>query len=145
MKDKQNMQKVDLFTLVPSVKLLLGRIALVVVGLLVIGFFAGPETVFGQADEVRRGIGATGGTAAPGQAESQINTLITNIINIFSWVVGIISVIMIIVGGLKYILSGGDSNSVSSAKNTILYAVVGLVIVAFAQIIVLFVLDRATA
>jgi hypothetical protein len=51
---------------------------------------------------------------------------------------------MIIVGGLKYITSGGDSGNVSGAKNTILYAIVGLVVVALAQIIVRFVLTRVT-
>jgi hypothetical protein len=64
------------------------------------------------------------------------------IINIFSWIVGVVSVIMIIYGGFRYITSGGDSNSVTSAKNTILYAIIGLVIVALAQVIVNFVLDK---
>ena len=62
------------------------------------------------------------------------------IINIFSIVVGAVSVIMIIIGGFRYIISGGDSSGVSGAKNTILYAVVGLIIVLFAQIIVRFVI-----
>jgi uncharacterized membrane protein len=72
-----------------------------------------------------------------------VSTLLRRIINIFSWIVGVIAVIMIIVGGLKYITSGGDSSNVSSAKNTILYALVGLVIVALAQFIVRFVLGQA--
>lgn len=71
---------------------------------------------------------------------SGVYDLVEDIINIFSIVVGVISVIMIIIGGLKYITSAGDSNNVTSAKNTILYAIIGLVVVAFAQIIVLFVL-----
>jgi hypothetical protein len=57
----------------------------------------------------------------------------------------VVAVIMIIVGGLKYITSGGDSGNITSAKNTILYAIVGLIVVALAQIIVRFVLERATA
>jgi hypothetical protein len=73
---------------------------------------------------------------------SSIENLIRTIINVFSVIVGSISVIMIIVGGFRYITSAGDSNNVSGAKNTILYAIVGLVIVAFAQIIVQFVLQR---
>ena len=64
-------------------------------------------------------------------------------INIFSWVVGAVSVIMLIYGGFKYITSGGDSGGVTAAKNTILYAIVGLVIVALSQIIVNFVLTKA--
>jgi hypothetical protein len=51
---------------------------------------------------------------------------------------------MIIIGGFRYITSGGDSGSVSSAKNTVLYAIVGLIIVALAQVIVRFVLSKST-
>lgn len=76
---------------------------------------------------------------------STINTLITQIVNIFSIIVGIISVIMIIYGGFRYVTSGGDSNNVSNAKNTIIYAIIGLVVVALAQFIVQFVLDKVTA
>lgn len=77
------------------------------------------------------------------EATDKVNGLIKLIINIFSIVVGVVSVIMIIIGGLKYITSSGDSNNVQSAKNTILYAIIGLVIVALAQIIVQFVLTKA--
>ena len=75
-------------------------------------------------------------------ASGRINNLIADIINLFSLVVGVVSVIMIIVGGFRYIVSGGDSANVSSAKNTILYAIIGLVIVALAQTIVRFVLRQ---
>jgi hypothetical protein len=51
---------------------------------------------------------------------------------------------MIIIGGLRYVTSGGKQESVTSAKNTILYAVIGLVIIALAQIIARFVLQKAT-
>lgn len=78
------------------------------------------------------------------EAEDKVNTIITTVINIFSLVVGVVSVIMIIVGGLKYITSGGEAGNVSGAKNTILYAIIGLVIVALAQVIVRFVLQRVT-
>lgn len=92
---------------------------------------------------------ATGGTWSGGgcnkaQAEASINNTLENIINIFSIVVGIVAVIMIIAGGFKFITSGGDANNVKSAKNTILYAVIGLVVVALAQIIVRFVLNQTT-
>ncbi len=73
---------------------------------------------------------------------AKIEGLIRSIINTFSVIVGAISVIMIIIGGFRYITSGGDSNNVGGAKNTILYAIVGLIIVAFAQVIVQFVLQR---
>jgi hypothetical protein len=93
---------------------------------------------------------ACGGTNANQFAEGNCDTnaqnlpkILTTIINIFSWIVGIVSVIMIIYGGFRYIISGGDSNGVTAAKNTILYAIIGLVIVALAQVIVQFVLTKA--
>lgn len=73
---------------------------------------------------------------------TKINNLITDIINIFSAVVGVICVIMIIFGGFQYITSGGDTGKVGTAKTTIIYAIVGLIVVAFAQFIVQFVLNK---
>jgi len=76
----------------------------------------------------------------------KIQDIVTLIVNIFSVVVGIVAVIMIVVGGFKYITSGGDSGNITSAKNTIVYAIIGLVVVALAQFIVKFVLNKvATA
>lgn len=77
-------------------------------------------------------------------ASEGVNKTVNLIITIFSWVVGVVSVIMIIWGGFKYITSGGESSSVTAAKNTILYAIVGLIIVALAQVIVKFVLGNVT-
>lgn len=82
--------------------------------------------------------------ATNGQAEQTVNDTVAKGLNLFSAVVGIIAVVMIIVGGIQYITSGGDSGNVTKAKNTILYAVIGLVVVALAQIIVQFVLSRFT-
>jgi hypothetical protein len=99
------------------------------------------ENLCGGAEQLQ--FGAAGDCADP-EAEENVNNLVTNIINIFSVVVGIVAVIMIIYGGFKYITSGGDSGNISAAKNTILFAIVGLIIVALAQMIVRFVLSRAT-
>lgn len=78
-----------------------------------------------------------------GSGDDQVGNVISSVIDILSVVVGIAAVITIIVGGLKYITSSGDSSSVNSAKNTILYAMVGLAVVVLSQIIARFVLDRA--
>lgn len=86
--------------------------------------------------------GSSSGNCTPDTNTSAINDLLTNVINIFSIIVGVIAVIMIIVGGLRYITSGGESNKVGGAKNTIIYAIVGLVIVALAQFIVHFILGQ---
>lgn len=64
----------------------------------------------------------------------------TTITNVLLYIVGAISVIMIIIGGIRYIVSGGNSNNVTEAKNTILYAVVGIVIAVLGYAIVNFVI-----
>jgi Type IV secretion system pilin len=77
-------------------------------------------------------------------ASEKLDKIVTDVVNIFSVIVGVVAVIMIIYGGFRYIISGGDSSNVTNAKNTILYALIGLVIVALAQFIVKFVLSKAT-
>jgi hypothetical protein len=84
------------------------------------------------------------GDCTSSDSTAKFNNLIHSIINVLSAVVGVVAVVMIIVGGLRYITSGGNDTSVSGAKNTILYAVIGLIIVALAQIIVRFVLTKVT-
>jgi cytochrome bd-type quinol oxidase subunit 2 len=79
-----------------------------------------------------------------GDSGEKANSTVATIINVFSVIVGAVSVIMIIYGGFRYITSGGESGNISTAKNTILYAIIGLVIVALAQFIVKFVLSKAT-
>jgi len=85
--------------------------------------------------------GKKGSCPNPG-ADSAINNFITTIINTLSWIVGIIAVVMVMVGGFKFVTSGGDTEKVVSARSTIIYALVGLVIVAMAQVIVHFVIGR---
>lgn len=103
--------------------------------------------VAAQIDDTTRtaaceGIGAAGGDCFDDTANTSINSIVENVINILSWIVGIAAVIMIIIGGFRYITSGGDSNSIAAAKNTILYAIIGLVVAAMAQILVQFVLNE---
>jgi hypothetical protein len=100
-----------------------------------------------QGSNINVNAGSGTGTAAcaPKGGTDSLNALLTKVVNIISGIVGVIAVIMIIFGGFKYITSGGDSNNVSGAKNTIIYAIIGLVIVALAQIIVHFVLNQASS
>ncbi|HSX06238.1 MAG TPA: pilin [Candidatus Saccharimonadia bacterium] len=71
-----------------------------------------------------------------------IDSIIKTIVNIFSFVIGVVAVIMIMVSGYRYISSGGDSSKVASARSTITYAIIGLVVTALAQGIVRFVLTK---
>jgi hypothetical protein len=68
--------------------------------------------------------------------------VLTHVTQIFAIVLGIAAVIVIMVAGLRFITSGGDSSNVASAKRAVTYAVVGLVVAALAQSIVSFVLTR---
>ena len=91
--------------------------------------------------------GATTGDVdcnATGVDDNGIKALAGRVTNTFSIIVGATSVIMIIYGGFRYVTSGGESGRVGAAKNALLYAIVGLVIVAIAQLIVHFVLNQAT-
>jgi hypothetical protein len=63
------------------------------------------------------------------------------IANMLIFVVGAASVLMIIIGGLKYVVSMGHPKRVESARNTILYAIVGVVVAACSYAIVNFVLN----
>ena len=71
-----------------------------------------------------------------------VYNVIRNVINVLLTLVGIIAVIMIIIGGIKYATSNGDPQSVKSAKDTVLYAVIGLVVAICALAIVNFTVDR---
>lgn len=81
-------------------------------------------------------------SANPGK---NINDTIRSLVNILTAIVGIAAVIMIIVGGFRYITSGSSPEGAKGAKNTILYAIIGLVIVALAQVVVHFVLNKTSA
>lgn len=81
--------------------------------------------------------------ASSGVNSSSLTNLAKTVTKWFSIIVGAISILMIIYGGFRYITSGGDSSRVGSAKNTLIYAIVGLIIVALAQVIVNFVLTQS--
>jgi len=67
--------------------------------------------------------------------------IFTTVTNVMLFIVGAISVIMIVIGGLRYVLSGGNSSNVTAAKNTILYAIVGLVVAMLAYAVINFVIE----
>ena len=126
----------------------MNKIKLFFAGLFAASFMFVPVMALAQADIENGLCSGANLTATPGQTctvnpegtATTVQSIVTKVINIFSWVVGVVSVLMIIFGGFKYITSGGDAGGVTGAKNTILYAIVGLVIVALAQVIVKFVI-----
>lgn len=119
--------------------------------ILTVGFFTvsvlAPSFVFAtpQTDIC----GGVGGTSPDGTCTTSdgltVMGVVKTIVGILSWVIGVVAVIMVMISGFKYITSGGDSNGVSSAKNTLIYAIVGLIIVVLAQFLVHFVLNNIGA
>ena len=89
-----------------------------------------------------------GAEAARGQDQTANlfgNTgVFSTITDVLLYVLGAISVIMIIIGGLRYVISGGNSANVTAAKNTILYAIVGIIIAILSYAIINFVLASFT-
>jgi hypothetical protein len=71
-----------------------------------------------------------------------VNRVVKAVLRVLSVLAGVLAVIMLVVAGLKYITSAGDAQKVASAKSAVIYAIVGLVIVALAQTIVHFVLKN---
>lgn len=112
--------------------------------LLSFGFALSPAVV--HATAVSDACGAiSGGTDCTNDTSGGVDLgkVVKAVINIFSVVTGIVAVIMLITSGFKYVTSAGDSNKVTSAKNTIIYALIGVVIVALAQVIVKFTVNQA--
>ncbi len=70
------------------------------------------------------------------------NGIFKTIVNILLFIVGAVAVIMLVIGGLRYVTSNGDQNAVTGAKNTILYAIIGIVVAFLAYAAVNFVIDQ---
>jgi hypothetical protein len=87
-------------------------------------------------------IGGGASAAQDAQQPSSLPDQFKNIVNIALYVIGAVSVLMLIYGGIRYTISGGDTAAVTAAKNTILYAIIGIVIALLAYAIVNFVIGR---
>lgn len=91
------------------------------------------------ASKILEGTSGVGGNDNKTKLEDQIKT----IVNIMLFLLGAIAVIMIIIGGIRYATSNGDSSQTKAAKDTILYAVIGLVVAIMAYAIVNFIVGTA--
>lgn len=75
-------------------------------------------------------------------SSTSVGDIIKTIVNVLLFILGAVAVIMIVIGGMRYTVSQGDSAAITSAKNTILYAVIGLVVALLAYAIVNFVVTQ---
>lgn len=92
-----------------------------------------------QGLQACQGVAATGGNCGDG---SDLVGMFGRISTALIFVIGAIAVIMVIVGALRYVLSGGDAAGLKSAKDTILYALIGVVVAMISYGLVAFVISR---
>jgi hypothetical protein len=114
----------------------------VALAVLMTGIFSviNPHALYAIADmSIQAGVNAAHGTDQPTQLFGA-GGIFTTITNVLLFVVGALSVVMVIVGGLRYVVSGGNSTAVTGAKNTILYAIVGIIVAFLAYAAVNFLL-----
>ncbi len=86
---------------------------------------------------VNAGLTSTGSTGG----SKDLKTVFGQIANTLLFIVIAVGVIMVIIGGIRYVISQGDAKQIESAKNTILYAVIGIVVALLAYAIVQFVVN----
>jgi len=83
---------------------------------------------------------AGGGDCDESTVKTKVDNTFTTLINAAAIIAGTICVLLILIGGFRYIVSGGESGGVQGAKNTILYALIGLIVVVVARTLVVVVL-----
>lgn len=98
----------------------------------------------GVSGGIKGGLDCASNESTPSTLFGQ-GSIFTQVVNTLLFIIGAIAVVMLIWGGIRYTTSAGNSNNVTAAKNTIMYAIIGLVIAILAYAIVNFVLTSVTA
>jgi len=93
-----------------------------------------------QVEGIRSGVQAAQGNSQPVNLFNGDGAIFTTIVETMLFIVGAVAVIMLIYGGFRYVISGGNASSVTAAKNTILYAIVGVIVALLSYAIIDFVL-----
>ena len=124
-----------------KIKLVLSSLVLAF-AVMTAGFVAQPVAAQTPEQSACQGSGGTWNGTSCTQGTRTVPGTIKNVGNIIIFITGAVAVLMIIIGGRRYTLSGGDQGTISSAKNTIMYAVVGLVVSIAAYAIVNLVLSN---
>ena len=96
-----------------------------------------------QAVDIYRACGTGAASSVCASKGEKVNGFVKNLVNTLLYIIGALAVVMIIVGAIRYTASAGNSSQTTAAKNTILYAVVGLALAIFAFAIVNFVIVRS--
>ena len=89
--------------------------------------------------QIETGLNAAGANMDQG---AEVDGIVGNVVNVFLYIVGAVAVIMVIFGGFQYMTSAGDPSKASKGRNTVVYAIVGLLLAVFAYAIINYVLDE---
>ena len=92
------------------------------------------------ADTACEGLSAVG--AGCGGGEAGLTTTIQGVIQVLLFIVGVAAVVMLIIGAIRFVASGGDSQATTAAKNTVIYAIIGIIVAVLAYAIVRFVFGQ---
>ena len=75
-----------------------------------------------------------------GTSSGTLISAITKIVNALLTLAAVIAAIFVIIGGVRYITAQGDEDAIEAAKNTVIYAVIGVVVIALSAVIVNFII-----
>ena len=114
-------------------------VSLLAVGVVAVGVDASP--VLAQNLTLEGGAEAAQGTDQENTTLFGVGGIFETVTNILLFLIGAIAVIMLVIGGIRYVVSGGDQAAVTAAKNTILYAIVGIIVAFLAYAAVQFVIQ----
>ncbi len=126
-------------TIIKKLSLVVAAFALAVTALLV-----PVATTVEAQNAVQNGINSARGDGVPDTLFGGDGSIFTTVVNVMLFIIGAICVIMLIWGGIRYTTSAGNAASVTAAKNTIMYAIIGLVIAFLAFALVNWVLVAIT-
>lgn len=115
--------------------------AIIVPTFFIIGLLMVPQTV--NAVDICAGNGANSTYCQnKSEGETKVKSVMKSVVDVLLMTVGVISIVMIVVGGIMFALSSGDASKVTKARNMVIYAVVGLVVALFASAIINFVFNK---
>ena len=125
-----------------SIKFVNLAVALPVVALVATAFVGVTPAFAADCDPANGLTNSADCAQGTGQAETLVGDggVFQTVTNILLFIIGAVAVIMLVIGGIRYTISGGDSNQITAAKNTILYAIIGIVVAIIAYAAVNFVI-----
>jgi hypothetical protein len=114
------------------------KIFLSLVILLSSTFSALPGTVLAAnaVDQACSGLNSLSSSNSCGTGQASVNNIVASVTKLISYIVGAVAVLVFIFAGFRFITSGGSKENINSARNMILYAIIGLAVAVLAQLIV---------